>query len=58
LWLLVSPWLDPYFGLADRGVIAPGKRADLVLIDGDPVAGIRTTCQIQTVWFAGIEPKP
>ncbi|WP_411024397.1 amidohydrolase family protein, partial [Salmonella sp. s58760] len=24
----------------DRGVIAPGKRADLILIDGDPTANI------------------
>lgn len=27
-------------GTPDRGVIAPGKRADLVLVDGDPTADI------------------
>jgi len=29
----------------DRGVIAPGKLADMVLIDGDPTQNIRDTEQ-------------
>ena len=44
-----------HFGLHDRGVIEPGRRADLVLIDGDPVADIRATRQIRRVWCAGVE---
>jgi imidazolonepropionase-like amidohydrolase len=44
-----------YFGLRDRGVIEPGRRADLVLIDGDPIADIRATRQIRQVWCAGVE---
>lgn len=47
-----------HFGLSDRGVIEPGKRADLVLIAGDPVADIRATRQIRSVWLAGTERKP
>jgi imidazolonepropionase-like amidohydrolase len=43
-----------YWGLADRGVIAPGKRADLVLIDGDPVRHISAVSQIAAVWCAGV----
>jgi imidazolonepropionase-like amidohydrolase len=46
------------FGLGDRGVIAPGKRADLVLIDGDPLTGIRATRSIRRVWCDGIEVAP
>ncbi|MFY9767830.1 MAG: amidohydrolase family protein [Mycobacterium sp.] len=45
-----------YFGLDDRGVIAPGRRADLLLLGGDPLADIRATRNIQRVWCAGIEP--
>ncbi len=45
-----------YFGLDDRGVIAPGRRADLILLDGDPLADIRATRNIRRVWCAGIEP--
>jgi imidazolonepropionase-like amidohydrolase len=44
-----------HFRLHDRGVIEPGRRADLVLIDGDPIADIRATRQIRRVWCAGVE---
>jgi imidazolonepropionase-like amidohydrolase len=42
------------FGLTDRGVIAPGKRADLVLIDGDPLQDISAVSKIAAVWCAGV----
>ncbi|KAJ2963313.1 hypothetical protein NQZ79_g1749 [Umbelopsis isabellina] len=44
-----------YFGLPDRGVIAPGKRADLLLIGGDPLQDIKATRLIKRVWCAGVE---
>lgn len=44
-----------YFGFDDRGVIEPGRRADLVLIAGDPTKDIRATRQIQRVWCGGEE---
>ena len=37
------------FHMDDRGQIAPGKRADLVLVNGDPTADIRNTREIVTV---------
>ncbi|RKL38703.1 hypothetical protein BFJ70_g6338 [Fusarium oxysporum] len=43
------------FGLSDRGVIEPGKRADLVLLRDDPIKDIRATRSIQRVWCGGIE---
>ncbi|HEX2252896.1 MAG TPA: amidohydrolase family protein [Thermoanaerobaculia bacterium] len=42
------------FGLADRGRIAPGLRADLVLVDGDPTTDILATRAIRTVWKNGV----
>jgi imidazolonepropionase-like amidohydrolase len=41
------------FGLSDRGRIAPGQRADLLLVRGDPTADIRATRQIERVWKNG-----
>jgi hypothetical protein len=42
------------FGLADRGRIEPGRRADLVLVDGDPSVDIRRTRAIVEVWKRGV----
>jgi imidazolonepropionase-like amidohydrolase len=47
-----------YFGLTDRAVIAPGYRADLLLINGDPIANISNTRNIVMVWSAGIQYVP
>ena len=37
------------FGLKDRGLIAPGKRADIAVIDG------LETCRVARVWVGGVE---
>jgi imidazolonepropionase-like amidohydrolase len=47
-----------YFGLGDRGVIEPGRRADLVLIDGDPLQDITATRSIRRIWCGGVEVAP
>ena len=38
------------FGLQDRGRIAPGLRADLLLVKGDPTQDITATRDIVAVW--------
>ncbi|MBS2022322.1 MAG: amidohydrolase family protein [Deltaproteobacteria bacterium] len=43
--------LDPR---ADFGTIEPGKRADLVLVQGDPLADIHNTEHIVAVWKDGV----
>lgn len=45
------------FGLDDRGSIAPGLRADLVLLEEDPTADIRATRGIRGVWCGGIRRR-
>jgi imidazolonepropionase-like amidohydrolase len=48
------------YGIAERGRIAPGMRADLVLVDGDPLSDITATRAISAVWKNGhrIERDP
>src|SRR4051812_19089942 len=74
LELLVSAGLSPtaalaaatstparIFGLQDRGRIAPGLRADLLLVKGDPTTDITATRDVQRIWKAGHEvtrPRP
>ncbi|MEE4592618.1 amidohydrolase family protein [Streptomyces sp. DSM 41524] len=43
-----------HFGLSDRGVIAPGRRADLVLVEGDPTKDITRTRSIEAIWRGGV----
>ena len=43
------------FHLDDRGVIVPGKRADLLLVKGDPTQDITATRDIISVWKLGVE---
>lgn len=42
------------FSLTDRGRIAPGLRADLVLVDGDPTTDIIASRAIVAVWKGGV----
>ncbi len=41
------------FGLDDRGRIAPGLRADVVLVDGDPTSRILETRAVSGIWKEG-----
>jgi imidazolonepropionase-like amidohydrolase len=43
------------FHLDDRGVVAAGRRADLVLVKGDPTQNILATREIISVWKLGAE---
>ena len=41
------------FGLSDRGRIAPGARADLLLVGGDPTRDIADSLSTRAVWRRG-----
>ncbi len=41
------------FGLTDRGRIAAGLRADLLLVDGDPTTNISNTLNTRAIWRRG-----
>jgi imidazolonepropionase-like amidohydrolase len=41
------------FGLTDRGRIAPGRRADLLLVDGDPTVDVSCLVDLVGVWQRG-----
>jgi imidazolonepropionase-like amidohydrolase len=40
-------------GLSDRGVVAPGKRADLVVVEGNPVVDLACVGRVRAVLKAG-----
>lgn len=42
------------FGLTDRGIIAEGKLADVVLVGGNPTVEISDTLSIERVWKQGV----
>jgi imidazolonepropionase-like amidohydrolase len=43
------------YGLSDRGRIAPGLRADLLLGEGDPTVDIKATRALRKIWKGGVE---
>jgi imidazolonepropionase-like amidohydrolase len=43
------------FGFHDRGRIAEGMRADLLLVNGDPTVDIKATRDIVGVWKLGVQ---
>jgi imidazolonepropionase-like amidohydrolase len=43
------------YGLRDRGRIAPGLRADLLLVEGDPTVDIKATRALRKIWKGGVE---
>jgi imidazolonepropionase-like amidohydrolase len=45
------------FGFHDRGRIAEGMRADLLLVNGDPTIDIKATRDIVGVWKLGVQFK-
>lgn len=45
------------FGLEDRGVIEVGRRADLILVEGDPTVDIKAVEAIKGVWIEGVQVK-
>jgi imidazolonepropionase-like amidohydrolase len=42
-----------FFGTSDRGRIAEGLRADLILVEGDPTTDIKATRRISGIWKNG-----
>ena len=43
------------FKLRDRGLLQSGRRADLVLVEGNPLEDITNTRRIRKAWIKGIE---
>jgi imidazolonepropionase-like amidohydrolase len=42
-----------FFGTSDRGRVAPGLKADMILVDGDPTRNIFALRHIVTIWKNG-----
>ncbi|KAJ6442278.1 putative amidohydrolase protein [Purpureocillium lavendulum] len=43
------------FRLHDRGVVEPGMRADLVLVQGNPLSDLTATRRIRQAWIEGVK---
>ncbi len=41
------------FRLEDRGVISVGRKADLILIEGNPLEDISSTLNLKGIWRDG-----
>ncbi|MEU3962654.1 amidohydrolase family protein [Streptomyces buecherae] len=46
-----------HFALTDRGRIAPGLRADLVLVEGDPTRDVSAIAALTDVWRRGVRHR-
>jgi imidazolonepropionase-like amidohydrolase len=40
-------------GLSDRGVLAPGRRADLLIVEGNPLEDLAALTRVRAVFLAG-----
>jgi imidazolonepropionase-like amidohydrolase len=47
-----------FLGAKDLGTLEPGRWADLVVLDRDPLQDIRNTRSIQAVYIAGNRVQP
>ncbi|MFC5186654.1 amidohydrolase family protein [Actinomadura harenae] len=46
------------FGLTDRGRVEVGRRADLVLVDGDPTVSVEASRNVRATWVTGRRVAP
>jgi hypothetical protein len=51
--LSATKWVAEGFKQPDLGVIAPGKLADVIVVDADPLADIKNLRKVSTVIFDG-----
>ena len=45
-------------GLEDAGTVEPGKLADLVVVDGDPLTDVRALTEPGRIWLVLKDGKP
>ena len=45
-------------GVSDRGTLEKGKRADFLILAGNPLDDIRNTRKLMAIWHDGREVRP